>query len=289
MIRISKDGKTLVSIESWEGLTERPGFRKVVEAQEGDLDDIIGYYDLRPLGQCGLKGCRHWHYRGLLVVLKDGTETNVGNVCGRRHFGVAWTDMKDRLIVALNAQRHREHITTTQALVPSLIDRLKRLREGKLQAAECYEKMHSRMTRLFDDDTAKALRLMAKTGDGKVTREIKVSREERQLTVGKLERDYRQEVVYIIPGIKGATSYLKLAPRRFADLIQELHEFRQLDADTLCDKELKAHHRWANRIESRISDLEDVLTDCQRFLVRTNIQEINRLKPLLREVLRKVA
>ncbi|HDS1708403.1 hypothetical protein [Pseudomonas putida] len=54
-----------------------------------ELLDILGEYSFpdTKMIQCGIKGCRTPHMHGYLVLTTDGLETNVGNVCGKKHLG----------------------------------------------------------------------------------------------------------------------------------------------------------------------------------------------------------
>ena len=68
MILISEDGKTLVSIDSWDEIIERPGFKQKVNPKEVVLKQIIGRYHIDPKQPCGISSCGTAHNMGYLVV-----------------------------------------------------------------------------------------------------------------------------------------------------------------------------------------------------------------------------
>jgi hypothetical protein len=79
-------------ISSFADMAARPAFREIVQI---DLDQIPGVHIVADYGgigevQCGLRHCRRWHLRGLLVRFPGGEETNVGHVCCAGKFDADW-------------------------------------------------------------------------------------------------------------------------------------------------------------------------------------------------------
>lgn len=73
-------------------LKARPQYRESLDFSENsgrELLDILGEYSFpdTKIIQCGIQGCRTPHMHGYLVLTTDGLETNVGNVCGKKHLG----------------------------------------------------------------------------------------------------------------------------------------------------------------------------------------------------------
>lgn len=288
MIRLNENGKTFVSVGSWEEIYERPGFMKMVDSKEVKLKEIIGQYVLHPQQPCGLKGCRSPHNKGYIVVIDGGLETIIGNVCGKNHFGVSFSESKSIYDREVNAQRFRENIFSKQARIPNIRKRVLSLREGESRAEDCYQKMHAYITRLFDGRTANALEKMAKAGNGSVTRDVMLTRSEREMAVGRLSQNFRTETLFIINGIRSVVAYKKLSPIAFNSISNEIDEFEGLDANSLDFKSLRAHNNWANRIEKRLDNLQNILEDCIRFLVPSNIANINaRKSDIQRNVVKK--
>ncbi len=63
-----------------------------------DLDKIVGKYELAKQEslwtRCGLNGCDRPHRFGYIIRAKDGCETNCGQDCGHREFGVKFEEVE---------------------------------------------------------------------------------------------------------------------------------------------------------------------------------------------------
>jgi len=279
LIQLNANGKTLVSVGSWEEIYTRPGFVESIDVQASKLVEILGRYSLQPKQPCGITSCRQPHNRGYIVDIGEGREGIIGNVCGKTHFGVDFQRVKNAFNVAVNATRFRENIITAQHRVPSWLEQLERLRKGEKQADYCYAKIQNQMLKYFDERTSRALTRKAKAGDGRVLRAIELSADEREAGLGeRRDAQYRTELVFTVAGIKAATDYAKLSPRRLETFEAEIAALRELDAESLSYNELKARNRQISTIEEKLADLEATLLDCQRFIVPTNIAAINANK-----------
>lgn len=171
MIRLHESGQTLVTAGSWDELYELPGFSSDVNPSNVKLEEIIGSYSLSPKHPCGLKTCRQPHNRGYVVKVTDGL-TNVGNVCGAKHFGVDFKTSKTIFRAASNAAKWRERVGEVQQQVPGVEKRIQNLREGEYGADKTYRLMHRYMTALFDERTIERLKERGKRGDNQVADEI---------------------------------------------------------------------------------------------------------------------
>lgn len=279
MIVVNENGKTLIKVGSWVEMHERVGFQRTADPKFIRLVNIIGWYSLDEVGPCGLTSCRTPHLRGYIVDLGGGTETNLGNICGHKHFGVVFTQLKDAFHVELNAQRFRENIVTRQAMTSTLLARLKHLREGEYQADDCYRKMKRQMSVLFDEKTSRALKRKAERNDNQIVRSVALTADEKAMRLG-FDRlsEYRDELVGVVNGIQAASTFARLSPKRLEEIQAQIEVFAGLDAETLSYNQLQTHTRWSNRIEAEFNELDSVLRDCQRFLVPENIARINAQK-----------
>lgn len=83
-----------IRFENAEDFRRRARFREHVEVKGRYLAGYIGDYDF-PKSQwlnCGLT-CKRLHGAGFVVLLDNGIETNIGNCCGKSHFGLDWDEM----------------------------------------------------------------------------------------------------------------------------------------------------------------------------------------------------
>lgn len=97
-----------------------------------------------------------------MVVAENGIETNIGNVCGKRIFGVVFTELNKRFTQETNAQRYREKITATINQLPAIQSKIDSLREGNFGADNSLKKMHWQISKGFELATLDALKSRSK-------------------------------------------------------------------------------------------------------------------------------
>ncbi len=278
MILLSEDGKTLVEIKSWEDVVDRPGYTEKVNPDEVTLKQIIGRYHISPKQPCGISSCGTAHNMGFLVVCEGGIETNIGNKCGKRIFGVDFQNLEKTFTRATNAQRYRENIAKVKNQLEPFERKLTFLRDGENQGAWCISKVEWYATKGFEQKTLDALHERAKRGDSVISKTVALSAAEREAAGGSI---HREETVAIIGGLSCIKSYKKLKTLLYSTLGDELVVFKSLEEDTLDFPQLKRWNNWANTIEKKITQAEKIIDDCHRFLVDSNIQTIRTCKHLL--------
>lgn len=282
MILISEDGKSLVKIESWVDLIERPGYVEKVDSNKVKLKAIIGRYHIEPKRPCGIQSCGTAHNMGYLVVCESGIETNIGNKCGKRIFGVDFQTLEKTFTRDTNAQRYREKIEESKNQIDEIQQEALHLFQGNRQGDWCHQQMHSHMTRLFDDRTIESLMRRSRLGEGAVYKEVSLQGKELEAAIeaGSKSR-FQTKAIGMIAGIAAVKDYKKIKNILLVDLGEELEAFKLLDSDSLIYDQLKRWNSWANRTESKLQDARSIIKDCQRFLVADNIKFIRDHKSFL--------
>jgi hypothetical protein len=279
MIVVNENGKTLVKVATWSEMYQRIGFQQYADPKSIQLKEIIGWYSFDIKGPCGLTSCRTEHLRGFIVDLGGSKETNIGNVCGKKHFGVIFKQLKEAFRLERNAQQFREDIAARQSEALALLARLQHLREGEYQADDCYRKMNKQMSQLFDEQTSRALRRKAQRNDNRIIRSVALTADEKDLGLGfGRDEEFREELVGVVNGIQATNTYARLSPRRLDTFQAEIEAFAALDAENLTHKQLQEHGRWLSRLDKTFEDLDETLADCQRFLVPENLATIRAQK-----------
>ncbi|WP_405231687.1 hypothetical protein [Lentisalinibacter salinarum] len=283
MIVISEDGKGFVEVASWEDLLTRPGFLPEVDPKEIKLKRIIGRYRLPPTKHpCGLKTCHQPHFQGYIVLLEGGHETNIGHICGKRHFEIDWEHLERQYKRLYNEQRRRETIGETQNRVAAIRASVQAVRGGEDGADEVARKMRRQCEYLFDESTQKRLGERAKRGNAVVTRVTRKSREEiEEARAMGDDSEFNEEVIFSIAGVRAFTNYKRLKSLLETKLGTELDAFEALDPDSMDYSELRQWSKWAERIDPNLREAEEILDDCKRFLVPSNIKAINQHKRLI--------
>ncbi|MEW8060472.1 MAG: hypothetical protein AB2776_19425 [Candidatus Thiodiazotropha endolucinida] len=281
MIKLSEDGRYFVEIKDWEELLTRPGFIQKVDSDEVKIGRIIGQYNISPKEPCGIKSCGTKHNRGYLIVLSNGYETNIGNVCGKRIFKVDFTQHLNVFKKDMNTQRYREEIAATQNRIPDLDKRIRELSEGENKADWCYSQMHAQMTRLFPDNISKPLTERSKRSNSMLTRDVAITDDERESGAAGQGAKYTTENVYIIAGITAVTTYKKLRTILQTQLGTELKAFQQIDPSSESYEDLQRWHNWINKIEIRLKEVQEIIEECNRFLQPDNITNIRNYRSYL--------
>ena len=282
MILISEDGKSLVKIETWDDVIERPGYVEKIDAGKVKLKAIIGRYHVEPKKPCGILSCGTAHNMGYLVVCEGGIETNIGNKCGKNIFGVDFQTLEKTFTKDTNAQRFRERIAEFINQIGPIEQEAKFLLDGENQGEWCYQNMHAHMSRYFDEKTSDALLRRSSLGENRVFQEVALQGKELEAAIesGSKSR-FQAKAIATISGIGAVRDYKKLRSILRIDLGEELQTFKALDPDQLNYDELKRWNSWANRAENKLRDAKNIIADCQRFLVESNIQTIRSYKMYL--------
>ena len=283
MIIISREGQPLEIIKTWDDLFSRPKLQRPVDPQEVKLEDIIGYYRLPPIKhKCALTSCGTPHFTGYLVQLGGGMETYIGQYCGHREFEIVFDQFVRQFRARLNVQKSRENIREQQNRVASARRTVEALRSGEFGADDLYNRMHRQVTKLFDDRTVNQLKERAKAGNAIVARVRELSQEEiDDLKVIGDDRTTEETPVFTIAGLRAVIDHPKLRTILQVQLGTELETFEDLEPENMDQKDLRTWSNWSNRIDIRLKAAKDIMEDCKRFLVPSNLQNINGHKALL--------
>lgn len=281
MILLSEDGgKTIVDIKEWDDITDRPSYRSEVDPKSSKLKEIIGRYYIPNKNPCGLSNCKTPHNKGYLVVCDGGIETNIGNRCGQNHFGVEWKTLQKSFTRDTNAVRYRENIARTKNQIPSYEKEIQFIRDGDMQGLWCYNNMHRLMSTGFDEEISRALKNRTKNKDNIIKADIRLTEDdiEIQKLLGNTGASYRSENVETINGLNAVSSYKKLKTLLNVHLGKELEAMKLIDPDNLSYDELNFWDKWSKKVRNRIKEAEDVIEDCRRFLMPSNVSNIRKYK-----------
>ncbi|WP_338659155.1 hypothetical protein [Yersinia intermedia] len=98
-------GDEIIEVPDWDHISARPNFVNDLDVNNKKLEKIIGYYDSTQKRTCGLNNCHTPHFKGYIVVTNDGSETNIGNHCGKKYFDVDFENMSSEFINALEYEQ----------------------------------------------------------------------------------------------------------------------------------------------------------------------------------------
>ena len=279
--------KGLVRIESWEEITDRPGFVANLDPATVELEAIIGSYLFKDHVKCGLSSCHQPHGRGYLVTTKDGPETNIGKDCGKKHFSVDFETMRKAYERDLQNKEWREQLETLQGRIPSYLDAIKHIRAGNTGADSLYTLLQSMTSRGkgAPEIVVEELLKMAKARNGRITRQ----RQATSLEIENLEAiqakeirrpHYIEEEIGNLAGISALYPEHNLRELLVLDVTKGLERIQQLDILSLSEGELRLHTNWASGLDAKLKTAKQAVREVKIFLSPSNL---SKLEVLIRE------
>lgn len=148
-----------VEIKSHLDLSKRPSYVESLNFSEGSglfIEKMLAdyFFPAEHKIACGIEGCRTPHMKGYLVLATNGQETNIGNVCGKKHLGVNFTEKRNQFSDARRRKRNieqvleiKENASQHRDAVADIISRAKRLNKLKI----FLQKKHGGLSRHLSD------------------------------------------------------------------------------------------------------------------------------------------
>lgn len=250
MITLSAE-RGLVRIASWDDIESVPGFSADIDPKTVKLKEIIGNYTFDALIPCGLSTCHQPHGNGFLVAASDGRVTNIGRICGKRHFSVEFTEMSRVFLAAVRAQQNREFLGELQNRLPAIAAEVAKIRTEQHGAPW----INTRVNQLAGKSTAlptpiiNAVRQAIRRGDGTLMIERAATKQEREersaaVDVKGLEHIRRNVPFAIEDRVGQLDGFSALAPGNgLREILGAVDTFltalSRVDTEILPDKQLR--------------------------------------------------
>lgn len=277
--------KRLVRVESWDDVISRPGFAASIDPKTVTLKEIIGSYNFDTMIPCGLSTCHQPHGTGFLVVTADGRETNLGRICGKRHFSVEFTQMSRVFLRAVRAQQDRELLHALNHRLPAVAAEVATLKTGSYGAGWVSQRVNLLLgvTAVLPRPVINAVREAVRRGDGSLTKPRATTQEERDafaaaVDVTGLERRNRladavEERVGQLDG------FAALAPgNALKDLLAAieplLSQLPAVDIDSLPESRLRDLAKQAGELDANMDRLRTTIEVGRRLLTKQNVRQL---------------
>lgn len=287
MITLNNE-KELVRIESWDDILCRPGFTANLDPKSIKLKSIIGSYTLPVEIPCGLSTCHQPHLHGFLVTAQDGTETNIGHRCGKKHFSVEFLQLKRAYTKDFNAKLRREHLWSIKNRLPAIQIELAELKTAPFGATWIHNKISQLLGNSGNLPSAitNAVREAVRSGNGALLIQRKLSFEERErisaaTEISGLERQTRQasfteEIVGQLEGFAALSRENSLRTVLQEKLIPFIAAVETADIDSLHPKELNALYREGSDFDPLMDRLRSAIIQGTKLLTRGNINQLQQ-------------
>lgn len=282
MITLNVD-KQLVIIKSWEDISTRPGFTSNLDPTTVKLKAVIGSYELPEMKPCGLSNCHQGHFSGFLVVAENGVETNIGNKCGRREFGIDFQHSANLHKKDVTAYLQRQTLGALKNRIPNIKAEVLQLREQELGADwvnRGVTRLSGQSTGLPRDIVSKANEC-ARNGTGAIIRTRRMTKDERDRT-DVMERGSRDEQKFIDEQLGQLEGFTALQPsnslhRINKDITEVVKAIEIADIDSLSHKELGALSKLSQDLDANLDKYRNAVNAGRRLLTRSNISQLGYL------------
>lgn len=279
MITLSVE-RGLVRLKSWEDMHGTPGFTRDLDPKAVQLREIIGVYAFDTRQPCGLKSCRQPHGNGYLVTTTDALVTNLGSVCGKNNFSVAFTNLQKAFDRDFQAKERRERLGTLKSRISGVLETIESI---KASASPFYTAIRY----LCGDSgsmpqvVVNSVRDMRRSGDGAISLTRKATKQEQELALatGNARRGtpyYVTETVGRLVGI-GAISATANFRTTLQELESALHKLNAQDPDSISDKDARHLDKITGGLDSRIEQLQQSVDLLRTFTTRQNLSQLAAL------------
>lgn len=276
--------KGLVRIESWEDVVGRPGFVIDLDPSTIELKAIIGSYIFKDHVKCGLSSCHQPHGRGYLVTTKDGSETNIGKDCGKKHFAVDFEQLRNAYDRDFRNKERREQLEILLSRTPAYLEMISDIRSGPMGADSLYKDIQALTMRGrgVPDEIVERLLQMARARDGRIS----IQREATTQEIENLEAIHGKKVErphYIdveaghLSGIAALYPEHNLKNILIFDVLENLKRLQGLEVSVLSDQELLKLSKWATDLDSKLNTVRRAIREAKSLLAQANISKLDIL------------
>lgn len=281
MITINTE-KELVRIESMEDIYSRPNFKRDLNPKLMVLETIIGEYKFKDKINCGLSDCHQGHNSGYLITTPEGIETNIGHMCGVKHFNVKFGDLSKAFKRDITEKENREKLKEFQHRLPKMEDRLHSLQYDEAYDANWCHKMISYLitpSKLPFPVNSK-INTMRKQKTALLTIERNLTEKEKSLIQVSGSAHIPSTVTEEVSEINGFPALYEennLKHLLIDDLAQNIKHIKSLDVDSLCFEELKRHAKWVGEVVQKFDASATIILDAKKLLTADNLKPLKRL------------
>ncbi len=262
--------------QTFEEMSVRESFQAPIDHTQHVLKAVLSEYHFQRQVLCGLKACRTPHNHGFLVITESGIETNIGQYCGRTHFG-------EEIFHTLQAdhQRLRERADLVrrarelQALVPSIEARINAFMHTNKFGAKWLTKVRAGLYALIGS-SLESLEAVQQRGDFTV-------KEYRQRTEAEIENLMAATKGLTRAAARDATAIVgALEPmpwimfdcrgRLITNLLEPLLAFAALDPDRIPSPKLKGTLKFLDGHARTLDEADAAAASALRFLTDNNLR-----------------
>lgn len=273
-------------VESWEEILQLPGFTIDLDPEKEELKEIIGRYIFKDKINCGLSVCHQPHGRGYIVTTKSGMVTNIGNICGKNHFGVKFYEFSKVFSQALTDHQNRQTIASFLFQIERYLEDISKMRGEDKGADWVYRTSRALVERNqgCPDILVREIGKMIRARDGSIRvprlateKEVK----EMEVMAGKsLPRpQYLEEQKGKLTGIECLYHEHNIREILVLDVEPKLAELADFDVDAASSNALRFWAKWCQEFEEKLERVKTGVKAGRVLLTRENLVQLFKVIP----------
>ena len=276
MITLTDERGLIYSPKSWDEILDIPGYIRGLDPANYKLKAVIGSYHLKDI-HCGLS-CNAEHDKGVLAQFHGGAVTNVGHICGKKHFDVDFTIFTNQYNRDVVAKTYRDLLSTFSFQLDDLEKEISQLRKSQFGIDWIYKTSQNLIIsgKECPDEVVNAIHAMIKDGSNvlKKTREateaeIKAAELSQRRRVDRPH--YVQEDIAVISGLSVLFKENDLKDLAVIDLEEKIKSFKHLIIEDLPHSDLASWAKWVSSVESIKDKLKVSMQNGTNLLKSSNL------------------
>lgn len=276
MITLTDERGLIYSPKSWDEILNIPGYVRGLDPARYKLKAVIGSYHLKDI-HCGLS-CNAEHDKGVIAQFHGGAVTNVGHICGKKHFDVDFTNFTNQYNRDVTAKTYRDLLSTFSFQLDDLEKEISELRNCEFGIDWIYKTSQNLITngKECPDEVVRALQAMIKSRSNVLQKEreateaeIKAAELSQSRSVGG--RYYVQEDIAVISGLHVLYKENDLKDLAVIEIEENIKSFKKLVIDNLTHTELARWAKWVNTVESTKDKIKNSMNAGISLLKSSNL------------------
>ena len=267
------EGSNFIQINTPDDLTLRSDYMSEIDPEVSQVAEVIGSYTLAKQIQCGVAGCAKPHLRGSLIRTVDGKETNIGQACGKKHYGSE--------LAVKSAEFEKKRAYSNQlAIIQDVIARKEQLLEriqtinNQRQGAKWLLNSKRELRKVLPDDAWGKLLSRATRGDIEVNRVVELNAKQIDDLVtanpGSTREQFRvkSDLMGSFVGIEVLNSDIREV--LMTKIHAQLQQIDRVNVKKLTPFERRKWVNWANQIEALFVEATEIINTGVSFFTPHN-------------------
>lgn len=255
MITLTDERGLIYSPKSWDEILDIPGYVRGLDPAKYKLKAVIGSYHLKDI-HCGLS-CNAEHDKGVIAQFHGGAVTNVGHICGKKHFDVDFTTFTNQYNRDVVAKTYRDLLSTFSFQLDDLEEEISELRNSDFGIDWIYKTSQNLINngKECPDDLVRAIQVMIRSRSNVLQKEREAT--DAEIKAAELSQrrrlnrpHYVQEDIAVISGLHVLYKENDLKDLAVIEIEENIKTFKKLIIDNLTHSELARWAKWVSSVES---------------------------------------